>query len=343
MKKFYFLLFVSLFIFGGAISGQTKVNVNVYKTTIAPVIDGTQDAIWKKYDSIPIEKILAVGGVPDDPSFPNGAWWKAMWCDTALFFLVYAGDDNFYPSFANTGEFNYNMDHIEIYFNTNDSLGGGAAPGTPDCGAQCANVDFGDSANKVGIKLYSAGWAGHEPPIYYAYTLDGLGGYLQEVAIPFSGIYNKNLDTLTAERILKLKGIIGFDISIIDRDTFGSTSSSKTETTRQFLVWQSTSVQSWNNMDGCGTITLKSTTGPSEIKGIKVADFTAFPNPASDMLTLKVNSLDKVIVSNILGEEVMALNQQSKTLNVSSLKSGIYLVRVYNGNQLIGTTKFCKK
>jgi len=97
MKKFYFSIFIFLLILGERYLAKPG-NINIYKTTKAPVIDGTQDAV----DSLPIEKPLDVSCKLEVPTIPNGDWWKAMWCNTTFFVLVYVGVENFYPSYANT-------------------------------------------------------------------------------------------------------------------------------------------------------------------------------------------------------------------------------------------------
>jgi choice-of-anchor B domain-containing protein len=65
------------------------------------------------------------------------------------------------------------------------------------------------------------------------------------------------------------------------------------------------------------------------------SEFGLFPNPASDMLTLTStgNPLNSVVIYNVLGQRVAQYdlnNSTSETINISNLKSGVYMVRINN-------------
>lgn len=86
------------------------------------------------------------------------------------------------------------------------------------------------------------------------------------------------------------------------------------------------------------------------IKHIPAADKTIliYPNPADGFLTIEIPTLDEsahFTIYNLIGNEVsegLITNHQRQTLNISNLKPGIYLIRVYNqkSNYLV---KFVKK
>lgn len=69
---------------------------------------------------------------------------------------------------------------------------------------------------------------------------------------------------------------------------------------------------------------------------LSVSDFEAanikmFPNPASTFFTLEApQNVEKVIVHNLLGQEVINLtpNNQLSTVDISALETGIYIVKV---------------
>ena len=76
----------------------------------------------------------------------------------------------------------------------------------------------------------------------------------------------------------------------------------------------------------------------NEVLGVEdnnLADFSIFPNPANDRLTVasKNNPLSRVEIYNILGQRVFDFNfseSSSVDFNISSLKSGMYLVKINN-------------
>ncbi len=108
------------------------------------------------------------------------------------------------------------------------------------------------------------------------------------------------------------------------------------------------------NLDGVATVFLRVTfngastsTGNNRMDNIKFvagtlstnsfdkAGFTMYPNPTntgSVTITTNTNQNKNVVVFDVLGKQVLAKNLTGNTLNVSSLKSGIYLVQVTEGN-----------
>lgn len=73
--------------------------------------------------------------------------------------------------------------------------------------------------------------------------------------------------------------------------------------------------------------------------------FTFYPNPAQDIINISAKStVEKIGIYSLLGQEVMQLSpeQKSPSLNVSSLASGVYVMKVEVDGQ-IGTYKIIKK
>lgn len=70
-----------------------------------------------------------------------------------------------------------------------------------------------------------------------------------------------------------------------------------------------------------------------------------YPNPASTKLTIDAQQvIEKISVSNILGQEVISMSTNSQLINldISDLQSGIYVVKtVIDGN--VSSTKFIKE
>jgi hypothetical protein len=70
-----------------------------------------------------------------------------------------------------------------------------------------------------------------------------------------------------------------------------------------------------------------------------------YPNPAANILNIESEiSIEKVALYNILGQEVISKspNTELVTLDVSSLQSGVYIVKTsINGN--VSSTRFIKE
>lgn len=70
--------------------------------------------------------------------------------------------------------------------------------------------------------------------------------------------------------------------------------------------------------------------------------FSVFPNPANDVLNVEASvGISKIEIYNILGKNV--LNTKDTTISVSSLKQGIYLLKIYDDNHNMETRKFIKE
>ena len=67
-----------------------------------------------------------------------------------------------------------------------------------------------------------------------------------------------------------------------------------------------------------------------------------FPNPVSDILSIKsLSTLKKLEVFNVLGQKVLG-RENTNILNVSKLNSGAYILKTMNENGTVSTKKFIK-
>ena len=67
-----------------------------------------------------------------------------------------------------------------------------------------------------------------------------------------------------------------------------------------------------------------------------------FPNPVSEMLSIKSSSrINKLVVFNLLGQKVM-VRENTNSLNVNKLKPGAYILKIVDENSTISTKKFIK-
>ena len=53
-----------------------------------------------------------------------------------------------------------------------------------------------------------------------------------------------------------------------------------------------------------------------------------YPNPAKNIMHVKVQDLDKIEIYNQLGQ--LVLESQSRLTDISILRSGIYIVKIYS-------------
>jgi Leucine-rich repeat (LRR) protein len=60
--------------------------------------------------------------------------------------------------------------------------------------------------------------------------------------------------------------------------------------------------------------------------------YSIYPNPFSEILTIKSNDVIEVIViTNLQGKEILRTNGQTKELDLSHLSSGMYLLQMFSG------------
>ena len=71
------------------------------------------------------------------------------------------------------------------------------------------------------------------------------------------------------------------------------------------------------------------------------ANITVYPNPTSSRLNIQSPlAIEKVEVYNLLGQKAMAA--KSTELNVSDLANGLYIVKIFQDNEVISTKRFIK-
>lgn len=98
------------------------------------------------------------------------------------------------------------------------------------------------------------------------------------------------------------------------------------------------------NLEG-GIYKFTGTLGVNDIKNNQTK-IVAYPNPANNVLNLKGASISKVVAFDILGKQVLNQDFSAQTevvINVSSLKTGMYVLQVTNDLGATETIKFAKK
>lgn len=322
MKKIYSFLICLLFV--GSVFAQS---VTIGRATTAPEIDGYPDDLWEDVVGTPIDKPFRA----EQPTIGN-SWWKVLFDDDNFYVLVYCDDDNHYPAWVGGVAEHWNYDKPEIYFDVNAVLKDKAGAGTADNGHWQFAEPFLDGEYGIAKTVAKTGVLNGGT---FAYDLDGTG-YYYEVQMPYAemaDIDGNALDYATIKARSAAEGI-GFDVTIIDQDE-GVT------TDRHRMVWMNDGSgegdESWNNMDGIGIIKLD----PASSKQLKINNMSVYPNPAVDNVTINAD-FNKVVISNILGQQIKSVAVKSKTISISDLSKGVYVIKAYKNDKYVGTAKITK-
>lgn len=319
MKKIYSLLIVLLFV-GSAFAQKTA---TIGYTETAPVIDGfieeTWDAAATNAIDVPFQTEVATIG---------SSTWQALYDDTYFYVVVYVDDDDFYPAWAVPSDATWTYDKPEIYWDVNELLKDGAgvnaagsAGGTALGHWQLAQ-GFVDGSEEMEITVTAASTI--NPGGSVGYSVSG-ETYVYEHKTPWANLIdgtNTPYDITSGRKI-------GFDVTVIDQDQ-------DITTARQRMNWANAGAidEAWVNMDDCGVLTLGAKTSKTTLKNLTMS-------VRSNAGTLTINAdFNKIVISNILGQQVKSANASSKSINISDLSKGVYVVKAYKNNNYVGTAKF---
>lgn len=247
MKNVFLLLLCLVFV--ASIVEAKIVRDSLYeipKTTVAPVIDGKQDAVWKTVDWN-MQRLYTVDGTGADSGLGLTGMSKAMWDATNLYILFYTIDDVICDIPANA---NWNQDAIEIYIDgDNSKIPNGV---TPDPGNGLAPTDYQFTIphflkdQEVGHYYISFGTVIDTTGIEYklADVPDTVGfpGWMTEIKIPLAAL---SIDGGSAANTL-----IGWELQQDESDN---------GTARQFMSkWWNGTNNSWTDASIWGTAKLSS-------------------------------------------------------------------------------------
>mgnify|MGYP003639615077 FL=1 len=64
--------------------------------------------------------------------------------------------------------------------------------------------------------------------------------------------------------------------------------------------------------------------------------FSIYPNPSSNVINIRTDeTIDKTQLYNTLGQLILNKDRNTKQLNIYSIKSGIYILKIYSGNKTV--------
>ncbi len=78
----------------------------------------------------------------------------------------------------------------------------------------------------------------------------------------------------------------------------------------------------------------------------EMANVNVYPNPAEGNVTLSVDTeVSHVAIYNVMGSQVasQSIATGNNVIGMENLTPGVYFLRIFNGNQLVGTTKVIRK
>ncbi len=75
------------------------------------------------------------------------------------------------------------------------------------------------------------------------------------------------------------------------------------------------------------------------------ASINIYPNPATDLVTVTYPQMNRIVISNVIGQQVKSLEfdrVNRKMVNVSDIKAGIYFVTLETEGETV-TNKFINR
>lgn len=304
------------------------VNVYAYAFTSEPKIDGYIDKEWDDNDFLEISNILSNNKTLAKDDFSGS--FKISWYNNKLYFLFVITDDSLV---YNEGRPIWLGDNINLYldlgnekeiqYDNNDYL----------CHFKWGNSEYYERYN--GDDLIQINNSSNA--IEFAQTCDTINHvFIMEIAI-------HNLAELNGPSVLDEETSIGLDAGIYDCDDeidgFFS----------DHLSWIDTTGYAWSDPSKLGTAGF----GTATLKAAKIAStpripdkvnlVQIYPTIASQTLNIRTNSVENLnfqlfdLCGNKVASEVLA--SVNSRIDVSMLKSGLYIAQVYSSKKLLNSQK----
>jgi hypothetical protein len=325
---------ISLILLFCGTSNAQNINVNAYAFNTEPLINGIVDDGWANNEFLEISHLLTQEKVSEE-NFSGR--FKISWYNNNLYFLFVVTDDILV---LHKNQPIWQGDNINLYLDLGNEKNTSYDNNDYLCHFKWGNSDYYESYNGGnGLSQTDNSNAGIE----FAQICDTITHtFVMEIAI-------RNLAELNGPSALSESTSIGLDAGLYDCDDTGQFSNMYTN----HLSWVDTTGYAWSDPSKLGTaglanITLKSTQIINGIESLnKVYDAKVYPTIVSNTVTIQttVNENRRVEVINLLGIKIesVVLESENTRIDVSSLKSGVYFVNIYNSKGfLIGAQKILK-
>jgi hypothetical protein len=310
MRKRNFLLILA-FVASFTVKAQfVALEVDCYKVDASSfAIDGLANESFWQSDAIQWQSLAKVATGTTTAS-DYSAKFKVAYDADYLYLFVRVTDDVLlkYEDYK-TGNF-YGYDHIEIFFNPSGVPNDGAWLGTRDSQLRC-NVGSDGLATGGGFctsNIEANAISGYD--YTHAVTTDG---YDVEIQIPWYAVIPAAYDYMIDE-----DNTIGFDVNGGDADV---------QNVRKTIVsWSSPNTDNWRWNTSYGFLNFKGEL-PTGINNPSLQNLNyTFANGKLQFKNLQVNST--ATVYNASGQTLISQQIKDNFLNLSSLKSGVYIVQV---------------
>jgi hypothetical protein len=120
-----------------------------------------------------------------------------------------------------------------------------------------------------------------------------------------------------------------------------------TDNREQSMTWSSTSGDNpggWQNSGSWGGLRLAGWPTGIAKNAFNTSGMKLYPNPVRNILNVSLKNLKAIEVYNVTGQLLLSskTSGDSHTLNVESLKSGIYILKAIDGSGITLSNKFQK-
>lgn len=303
-----------------------------YKTDVPVTIDGQAlEACWESATWNPINQVWMPFGA-NVPAEDFTGQFKVSWDEAYLYYLVEVVDDSLSDDYANPLQNWWDDDCLEIFIDEDRSKGD----------HECNNNAFAyhlslfyDAIDLSGNT--SCNGINYKEHVQVVMDTIGENTYLWEMAIK---IYDDSFEigSEAESRVtLEPNKHMGIAIAYCDSDE----DKNRENFIGSMVMTQATHNDMYKNADHFGLMILVDPNGPGVgIEAKEEIQLKLYPNPASEIITIKVNtalrgqyfevysSVGKLISKqNFNGEEV--------SLNINDMEQGIYFVQVHSGELTI--------
>jgi hypothetical protein len=320
-----------------------QTNKTVYQLSAVPTIDGVADETW---NAVPWDTLTNVVSASGDEIEQTDflVRVKLGWKGNNFYALIDRQDDIL--SFDKTKK-PFQQDYVSFYINFAgyDAVDGSYSthpkafyarssfnPNVANGGAADTAVTDGHHFSATDNQEWRNNWNHFKNVAKMKYVVTG-NNVLSEWSM-VTGIAGFS-DGVTLAEAKQL----GFELEIGDVDALAAGRRSQ-------IFWNAAGNDAvYNNLTKVGIATLSSeilVTSVNRKTSREVVSF--FPNPGKDIVNIKsATNATRVTVMNALGQVVLNQSVVNKSVNISGLNSGLYVVNVYNGNSLVATSRIVKK
>ena len=316
------------------LSAQVTSDLVIYKGTDIEPNGKADDAIWSQIAPVKITNVFNY----ESPTVE--AYFKMFYTDEYIYVLVDVTDDSHYPAWlADDVKNEWNYDKLEVYLDINDVLKDGKGPAYIDGVMAAGHYQMAPYLEEGGYGVVQY------PDKVLHGTLRGLvavcydmkaddSGYVMEYRFPMYGFVNDKGEELDVDKFMELPQGMGFDVLIVDNDNDGFG--------RKRAVWKNIGPdEPYSNMDNCGVVTF-SPENATNINYSTDSGLKVYPNPAKESLTIE-GDFNKVVFTTVSGQQVKMIDSNINTMDISDLLSGIYLLEIYQNNDLVKVCKITKQ